>query len=155
MPLSEACLAGIRANGHRWKHTIGLGQWPALLGKLNDQRDVGADDAEVERCALKIVALVRAFVDRRDWAKETDLARLADDLEMVADCGLAEVNEAMGELYDSFDYWRILVEAPRLPASGMSAGTAETRSGSGPKDRQPDPKGDAQTSSPSTPEIPQ
>lgn len=44
----------------------------------------------------------------------------------------------------------------RQAASGMSAGTAETRSGSGPQDRQPDPPtaGDAQNQSPSNPEIP-
>jgi hypothetical protein len=121
MAMSEACLAGIKANGLRWKHRIRLGQWPALLGKLNDQGDAVADDAEVERYAMKIVELVRAFVRRNAWAQETDLDRRADELEMVADCGLGEVNFAMNELYDSFDYWRILVEAPRLPTPAPDA----------------------------------
>lgn len=129
--MSQACLDGIKVHGHRWKHRIRLGQWPALLGKLNNQGDAAADDAEVERCAMKIVEIVRAYVDRNEWAKETDLSRRAEDLEMAADCGLGEVNFAMGELYDSFDYWRILVEAPHFPAQGIVTATAdETQSGS-------------------------
>lgn len=118
MPISEAAMGGIRANGHRWRHRINLGQWPAMLGKLNDAEEAGVevDENEVERVTLEIVEAVRRCVAKSDWAAETDLGSRADDLEMVADCGLEEVNCAMNELYDSFDYWRVLVEAPRLPA---------------------------------------
>lgn len=126
MPASEACFDGIKAHGLRWRHELRLGVWPGALGRLNDLANDGqpVDDAEVERVTLKIVAAVRAAVDRYEWAKKTDLDHRADELECVADCGLGEVNYAMGELYDSCDYWRILIVAPRLPASGT-----ETRQG--------------------------
>ncbi len=101
---------GIKVNGHRWRHRISLGQWPLLLGKLNDLGDFEADDAEVERAALGIVAAVRVVVASQKWAERTDLSRRADELELVADCGLGEVNFAMSELYDSFDFWRVLVD---------------------------------------------
>lgn len=117
MPISAAAMEGIQDNGHRWRASIRLGFGPALLGKLNDKRNGGeeVDDAEVERLALKIVENLRSFAKRNpDYSV---LERRADNLEMVADCGLEEVNCAMGELYDTFDYCRILVEAPRLPSS--------------------------------------
>ena len=150
MPISEVCMDGIKANGHRWKHTIRLGQWPALLGKLND-REGDVLESEVEPIAEKIVAIVRAYVERHTWAKETDLARRADELEMVADCGLEEVNFAMNELYDSFDYWRILVQSPRLPTAQAIevAKPSRREAGSTRKGESAVPQGCAQTPPPS------
>lgn len=111
---TEASIAGVAAHGLRWRHQIHLGNWPAQLGKLNDRASDGEDidDAEVEKAALGIVAAVRATYEREGWAKDTDLDRRADDLEMAADCGIEEVNFMMNELYDSFDYWRVLVVRP-------------------------------------------
>jgi hypothetical protein len=117
MPISEVCMDGIKANGHRWKARIRLGQWPALLGRLNDVASDGGtvDEAEVERIALRIVASVRNYAKMHP--QYDSLERRADEIELVADCGLEEVNHAMGELYDDFDWHRILVESPRLPSA--------------------------------------
>ena len=114
---SAAAIEGLRANGLRWNRRFRIGLGPSLLGKYNDaaETDSPATDEQVEEAALKIVAAVRAFAKGVDEPERGDLERRADELEMVADCGLDEVNFAMGELYDSFDYWRILVETPRMP----------------------------------------
>ena len=114
MPITEAAMSGIRDHGHRWKRRICLGQSPALLGRLNDAAADGedVDDAEVERLALSIVESVRRACQDQDWPADIDLTQRADDLEGASDCGLDEVNYFMGELYDSFDYWRILVDRP-------------------------------------------
>jgi hypothetical protein len=107
-----AAMEGIKAHGHGWMHRIYLGDWPEKIGALNsraaDGKDV--DDKEVEKIAMVIVETVRNYVARWEWAQATDLEKRADELEMLADCGLDEVNHALDELYDSFDYWRILVQ---------------------------------------------
>lgn len=118
MPMSEAAMDGIRDNGHRWKHQITLRDLTQPLGDLNERYDDGAGEApkreETEPLVDKIVERVRAFVKQRFERHGTDdpigidLDRRADELEMIADCDIEEINHAMGELYDSFDYWRIL-----------------------------------------------
>ena len=112
--MSAAAIDGISANGHRWKARISLGFGPGELGRLNDRLSDGekVDDAEVEEITLRIVANVRSFAKRNP--QFDSLERRADELELFADCGLEEVNCAMTELYDDFDWHRILVERPRI-----------------------------------------
>jgi hypothetical protein len=126
MPISEVCMEGIRANGHKWRDRIRLGLEPSLLGRLNDKLADGeaVDDSEVERLTLRIVENVRRFAAKRP--QYDSLERRADDLEMAADCGLEEVSFFMGELYDDFDWHRILVESPRLPTPDRSGEADKT-----------------------------
>lgn len=116
MPITQAAMDGINANGHRWQHRITLAPYTAMLGKLNDRNGDGDTPTreEIEPVVENIVAKVRSFAEarlRRDDNDQIgrDLASRADDLECVSDCEIEEVNHAMNELYDSFDFWRVLV----------------------------------------------
>jgi hypothetical protein len=114
MPLSQAAMDGITANGHGWKHHISLGGQTEIMGKMTEgtPEQEGTPDAEVEACARAIVGHVRTFAiriaaDHSDLA--TWLLHEAEQLEEVADCGLDEVRHAMSSLYDEFDFQRICV----------------------------------------------
>lgn len=116
MPISAAAMDGIRSNGHRWKMTItGLKRYTEVLGRANDAANEGLDyDRKANEVAVQgIVKVVRAFAENEAAAKdvemERDLLSNADDLECVEDDAIEEINWAMNQLYDSFDYHRILV----------------------------------------------
>lgn len=106
---TQASLDGIAAHGMRWRYHINLSQWTRAIGKLNDRDDEVSRD-ELEPLVNAIVAKVRRFAEihRAREGMAYDLERRADELEMLSDCEISEVNHFMGELYDSFDYWRIL-----------------------------------------------
>lgn len=111
-------MAGITANGRGWKLRIVLSPAPFEIGKLNTrlaEEGISPTREELEPLVEDIVRRVRSFSDARfrrngdgdEIARE--FAFLADDLEMVADCDIEEVNEALDFLYDAFDYWHVLV----------------------------------------------
>lgn len=117
MPMSMAAMDGIRDNGHRWKLTItGLKPFTEVLGKANDLNNIGKpyDQKTVEKAVQGIVAKVREFAETKDVLAdpriEGELLSAAADLECVEDEDIEEINDAMGQLYDAFDYWRILVQ---------------------------------------------
>lgn len=99
---------GIRDNGLRWKHTLrGLGPHTKVLGRINDG-DMEITMAEGEAAVKAIVSRVRAFAQATSDEHLRDvLERRAEELENVADCGIEEINWAMGELYDALDYHRV------------------------------------------------
>jgi hypothetical protein len=113
MPMSQAAMDGIAANGHRWKHTIrGMKPHTEVLGKANDANGDGNDydRAAVEKAVQSIVKITRSFADRTSDSNVADHLRLrADDLECVEDCDIEDINYAMNDLYDEFDFHRILV----------------------------------------------
>lgn len=108
---SAAAIEGIGVHGLRWRHRINLGTAPARIGQLNDAASDGqpVDDKEVEALAEAVVAAARRFVESNLHLDSYYLSEAADSLEASADCGLEEVNHAMGELYDALDFCRILV----------------------------------------------
>lgn len=113
MPMSEAAMDGIRVNGHRWQHRIGgLKTFTEVLGRANDAYNDGGDydrDA-VEKAVEGIVHRVRSFAQATGMADaRRDLEANADDLEMNADEDIEDINYYMNRLYDSFDFYRILV----------------------------------------------
>lgn len=117
MPMSLAAMDGIRENGHRWKLTIrGLKPFTETLGKANDANNDGEsyDHTVVEKAVQGIVEKVRKFCETKDVLAdpriEGELLSAAADLECVEDEDIEEINDAMGQLYDAFDYWRILVQ---------------------------------------------
>lgn len=115
MPMSQAAMDGISANGHRWKFFIhGMKPFTQALGKLNDAENDGQEvaDADVEKKVQEIIKIVRDFAGKTDNVRlRDDLLNDADNLEMVEDCGLDEVNFQMGNLYDTFDFHRVLVQS--------------------------------------------
>lgn len=109
MTMSEAAIDGIRDNGFRWSYRINLKPWTARIGRLNDGG--GGTQEEREPLVESIVAKVRQFAKDNALKNErmaSELISRADDLECCADCDLEDINIAMGELYDSLDYWRVL-----------------------------------------------
>lgn len=121
MPMSAAAIDGISNNGHRWKHRLtSITLFTKELGALNDRLD-GRDDhdqiivprAESEGAVMDLIKAVRVWIYDNEATLDKgaidDLRAKLDDLEAVEDCDMAEINYAMGELYDSFDYWRVLV----------------------------------------------
>lgn len=114
MPMSAAAMEGIQVNGHHWQRQIRLGYEPKKLGALNNAAMAGEtiDDKEVEAIAERIASNVRSFAKMHPQFEH--LEQEAENLEMVADCGLEEVNAVMSDLYDAFDFNRILVVSPRL-----------------------------------------
>lgn len=105
MPLGEAALAGIRANGLAWKHNVKLGD---LTIKLADEDALKIGDVAALRD--QIVERVRALVERTRNDREMKLAvnSAIDDLAACAD-DPDEVKKALGHLYDQFDYFRVCV----------------------------------------------
>lgn len=105
---------GIRDNGSGWKFRIhGMKTHTETLGKANNSNNDGEsyDRKVVEAAVQSIVKVVRGFADRASDSNIAEHLRYrADNLEMVEDCDIEDINEAMGDLYDEFDYHRILVQ---------------------------------------------
>jgi hypothetical protein len=115
MPMSAAAMDGISANGHRWKYTIrGMKAHTEVLGRANDAFNDGQpyDEKATEQAVQSIIKVVRAFADKTsDERLRDDLRHDADDLEMVEDCEIEDINHEMNDLYDTFDFHRVLVAA--------------------------------------------
>jgi hypothetical protein len=114
MPMSQAAMDGISANGHRWKSRInGLKPHTEVLGKANDANNDGEpyDHDATEKAVQDIIKIVRSFADKLpdESSLKQDLLHDADDLEMVEDCDIEDINHEMNDLYDSFDFHRVLV----------------------------------------------
>jgi repressor of nif and glnA expression len=127
MPISAAAMDGIRDNGLRWRYRMNglLKSETAKLGEFNDRIDGQDDDdqlivlrSESEPVVMEIVRKVRGWLNDNKRAvpiaarlpahARDSLAARLDDLECVEDCAIQEINFAMNELYDEFDYWRVL-----------------------------------------------
>jgi hypothetical protein len=113
MPMSAAAMDGIAAHGHRWKRRInGLKPHTEVLGKANDANNEGQayDHDATEKAVQGIIKSVRSFAQSiTDEALQRDLLHDADDLEMVEDCDIEDINHEMNDLYDTFDFHRVLV----------------------------------------------
>jgi hypothetical protein len=112
MPMSEAAMDGIAANGHRWKLRIhGIRPFVQPLADANNLNNDGKpyDQKAVEAAVDGIVIAVRNFALTKTGNLKEALEDAADNLDMVADCEIDDVNHYMEELYDLFDYHRILV----------------------------------------------
>lgn len=113
MPMSQAAMDGIAANGHRWKLRItGLKPHTETLGKANNANNDGEayDHTATEAAAQGIVKIVRAFAETvEDENLKRDLLNDADNLEANEDCDIEDINWAMNSLYDTFDFYRVLV----------------------------------------------
>jgi hypothetical protein len=113
MPMSQAAMDGIAANGHRWKYTIrGMKPHTEVLGRANDAYNDGEsyDEKATEKAVQSIVKIVRAFADNTSNERlRDDLRHDADDLEMVEECEIEDINMEMNDLYDTFDFHRVLV----------------------------------------------
>lgn len=105
MPISEAALAGIGTNGHRWKHKLRLSDQTSRLGEPDN---LTTEDLEGIRDT--VVKRVRDFIDRKGI--ETDMGQWLsgkiDDLEL-ADADVEELRASLNDLYDEFDYWRVCI----------------------------------------------
>jgi len=113
MAMSEAAIEGIAANGHRWKRRITI-HGTAEIGAMNDANsdNLPYDRERLEALCNQIVADVRFFAaPLPDSRMRDDLNDGADWLETVADCDIEEVNHQLDSLYDTFDFYRLLVDA--------------------------------------------
>lgn len=107
--MSQAAIDGISENGFRWRHRLSLRPMTTRLAALNE-RDGGTRE-EREPLVEKIVAIVRQFAKDNSLSNErmaSDLIMRADELACLADCDLEDINHGMNDLYDSFDFWRVL-----------------------------------------------
>jgi hypothetical protein len=107
LPISEAAIAGIGANGHGWRRQIKLAD---LTNQLGGEPHLTAE--AIESIRDRVVARCRTFLDTLPAgdAERDDVEKAVDDLEMV-DSDLEEVRGALSVLYDQFDYWRIVAVA--------------------------------------------
>ncbi len=102
---SAAAIAGIGANGLRWRYHIRLGSLAAKLGEpdnLTEEELAGIRDA--------IVKKVKDFCETDNLYADmvNELIDDSENLEMV-DLDVDEIREALNRLYDSFDFWRVCV----------------------------------------------
>lgn len=108
MPISAAALAGIQANGHRWKYEIAISAHTSKIGSFDETTP--ADQISAERDA--IVAKVKRWLDARTKPEENDMRNDIEskiiDLEMV-DESVEEVRYALNDLFDEFDFYRVVV----------------------------------------------
>ena len=108
MPMSEAAMAGITANGHRWKFEISFN---GAMSKVGDWQEGVTWAEEIEIVRQAIVKRVRAFLNHRpslDDDMRYDLETAVEDLEMV-DPEVEEIRHCLTTLYDHFDYYRVCV----------------------------------------------
>jgi hypothetical protein len=103
---SEAAIAGISAHGLRWRHRISLAGRADAIGEM----DESTPESEINDARTAIVSRVKNFIigfpENSDM--RVSVEDKLDDLETV-DAELEEVRFALGELYDAFDYYRIVV----------------------------------------------
>lgn len=108
MPMSSAAIAGISANGHRWKAEINMRGQVSRLGDEDSLKvgDVAAiRDSVIDRVKRFLASPASKFLDADD---KYSFENALDDLEMCDD-DIDEVRGALNELYDLFDYHRICV----------------------------------------------
>jgi hypothetical protein len=106
MTISEAALAGMKANGRGWRpRSMGIREHAKVIGRANDGEDVSP--AEVEKAALAIAAAFRAYPTKEE-AERQDYEDVADELEMIADGDLDDITEELNRAYDLLDFWRVL-----------------------------------------------
>lgn len=106
MPMSEAAMDGIRDNGNRWKYELRLSDLTQKLGAF----EANAPESEVETVTSELIDRLRHHVGHHpDRPYSHPLILAVEDLFSVADCGIEEVRFALTDIYDIFDYHRVLV----------------------------------------------
>lgn len=106
MPISAAALAGISANGLRWKGTINLGGQPSRLGE--PETLVVGDCLKIRN---DIVRRCKVFIQTMGVNPMT--LALSDKLDHLERCDddPCELRGALVDLYDVFDFYRVCVVA--------------------------------------------
>jgi hypothetical protein len=105
--MSEAAIAGIRHNGHKWLFEISLDGLPAKIGEWEE----GVTSAEdIEKARAGIITRVREFLQRPTINNDMRhyIENVIVDLEMV-DAEIEEVRYCLSDLYDQFDFYRVVV----------------------------------------------
>jgi hypothetical protein len=122
---SQAAIDGIYVNGLAWQSSgPRISRLCKLIGEYNDRLPEDNDDAS--RLVETILAIGNAI---DEWAtgldtefREDFLVRHGDDLDFLREISLedmtsdsfestlSDVTDALNELYDTFDYHRILVK---------------------------------------------
>lgn len=138
MTLSNAAIEGISANGLNWRHTGPRIKTPnAVLADLNDNGVNDESDAQrLTDASHKIAAAIRLWLNgitSKEKKSTSEINILEDfehrhedelvfmeDIDTVSEVNdgiyndpqevLNEINYIMNNIYDSFDYHRILVQ---------------------------------------------
>ena len=131
MPITEACMAGIEANGLKWKtHGPMIGELAKEIGTFRDM----AKNGELEFDRFNHVTAAVQMIGKRveAWADQLtgdvkddfdmrieDMVEFLQDFNMELDLrdghfddpadAIEEIVGQMNDLYDFFDYHRILV----------------------------------------------
>lgn len=102
---SAAAIAGVSAHGLAWKRTILL---RSALEPLRDAEKIG----DVARILGQVADRVEAFAKRLTAADEGLRDRLNDIIDDLRNCAddPDEARSCLSDLYDIFDYHRVLVE---------------------------------------------
>jgi len=99
---SAAALAGISTNGHRWKHQIRL----AHLSKQVGQGDL--TEQQIDAIRKETVKRVRLFLLTATFKEMVyEIESSIEELEVI-DPDLEELRDSYTNLFDLFDYWRIV-----------------------------------------------
>lgn len=122
MPTSEAAIAGIKANGHKWRYQMPRDYLQPEISKLAEfnNRIDGRDDYDqtIVPCdeSEPVVEALRVKVEQ--WAQRSRtlphealeaIQSALEELETIQDCCMEEVNYGLNNLWDEFDYYRILI----------------------------------------------
>lgn len=107
MPMSEAAMSGISANGLRWKFNI---SFSTLTAKVGEWEEGVTPTGEIEKIRNAIVERVKVFLHHRSMGEDMryDIEDAVEQLEMV-DPEVEEIRFALNRLYDQFDYHRVCV----------------------------------------------
>ncbi|UTC28134.1 hypothetical protein GURKE_01030 [Brevundimonas phage vB_BpoS-Gurke] len=105
--MHPAALAGIQEHGHRWRYSIRLRDLVDQLKNL-DELVVG----DVKRIINAVAPRLHDFIHKKDVAHDLALVDLLEDF--IDYCHDAEddpdeVKNILNDLYDIFDFNRILV----------------------------------------------
>lgn len=107
---SAAAIAGIGANGLRWRYEVRLSDLSKIVGEINDSGpDVRGE--ELARTLHGIAKRTRKFLELKGIEADFPALEALQWLEGfdVSDVDMEAVNEALNDLWDFFDYERILV----------------------------------------------
>lgn len=105
--MHPAALAGIKAHGHKWRHSIRLRD---LVDQLTNPDDLVVGD--VVRVMQAIAPRLHAFIESKPIADNTSLVlQLEDFVDYCLDAAddPDEARAILNDLYDIFDFQRILV----------------------------------------------
>lgn len=103
---SAAAIAGVFAHGLAWKRTIAL---RSVLDPLRDAEKIGDVARILGQVADRVEAFAKRLTAAADGGLRDSLNGIIDDLRTCAD-DPDEARSCLNDLYDIFDYHRVLVE---------------------------------------------